>query len=401
MLQLYVSAVLIMISIVSNAQIAERSSDNNGIPVSLTQETGDKLKIGGYGEVHFNKPLNSKTISNAELDVHRMVLLMEYGFNARTRFVTEIEFEHVIEVYVEQAYLQHKINKYMQFRAGLLLVPMGIINGTHEPTSFNGVERPLIDQKISPTTWREVGLGFSGTIDKIYTRYQIYTVNGFSGYDTKGVFTGAQPLREGRQKGSKSYITSPNYTAKLEYYGINKLTIGVSGYFGKSQSKLYQGLHSDSSNMRKKADSSVLGISMLGADLRYNLNGIKVTAQFYYTALSNTQQYNTFTAIAEKPNDVGSALMGYYAEIGYNVFKSFTAVKYELMPFFRYEFYDTHYKVNSSLIKNELYNNAIITTGLTLTLTKGAVIKTDLQFIKNSAATEYLKVFNAGVGVMF
>jgi len=401
MLQLYVSAVLIMISIVSNAQIAERSSDNNGIPVSLTQETGDKLKIAGYGEVHFNKPLNSKTISNAELDVHRMVLLMEYGFNARTRFVTEIEFEHVIEVYVEQAYLQHKINKYMQFRAGLLLVPMGIINGTHEPTSFNGVERPLIDQKISPTTWREVGMGIAGTLLPVKMKYQLYLINGFNGYNGIGKFNGKDGLRSGRQKGAESFMSRPDLATRLEYFGFGGLNIGFSGYFGTSESTLYDEIDKSDNVLVAKADSSAVGISMFGIDAKFNRRAFQGKIQFYYTTLSNTNQYNAFTGIAGTSSALGTSMMGYYVETGYNVFHSLENIKSELIPFVRLEGYDTHLTVSDNESRNENFRTMIITPGLSLKLSPNAVLKTDLQFLKSASTNDFSKILNAGVAVTF
>ena len=50
----------------------------------------------------------------------------------------------------------------LNLRGGLMLIPMGIVNEYHEPTTFNGVERPSLDSKIVPTTWREMGIGVSG-----------------------------------------------------------------------------------------------------------------------------------------------------------------------------------------------------------------------------------------------
>ena len=78
-----------------------------------------RLNIGGYGEIHYNQPLSSGTRNNGSLDVHRMVLMFGYKFNDRAQFVSEIEFEHVGEVDVEQAFLQYKINNYINFRGGL------------------------------------------------------------------------------------------------------------------------------------------------------------------------------------------------------------------------------------------------------------------------------------------
>jgi len=68
--------------------------------------TNGNLKIGGYGEVHYNQPLSSETKQNGKLDVHRFVMMMGYQFNEHLQFVTELEFEHVSEVFVEQAFLQ-------------------------------------------------------------------------------------------------------------------------------------------------------------------------------------------------------------------------------------------------------------------------------------------------------
>ncbi|NDP20739.1 MAG: hypothetical protein GZ091_06635 [Paludibacter sp.] len=364
--------------------------------------TEGKLVIGGYGEVHYNQPFSSTVRSNGTLDVHRMVMLLGYNFNSRTQFVSELEFEHVSEVFVEQAFLQHKINNYFNLRAGLLLIPMGIVNEYHEPTTFNGVERPLVDSKISPTTWREIGLGFSGNFIPASLKYQAYLVNGFNGYKAgAGTLNGNNGFRSGRQKGAESYISSPNYTGKIEYYGIRGLNLGLSGYFGKTQSTLYNGLNETNVAGLAKADSSVTNISMVGVDARYNLGGFQMRGQLYYTAIGNTEQYNKFTAKSGVKNDLGSAMSGYYVEAGYNVLKFVSNTNTELVPFVRYENYNTHQATAGTLAKNKAYNNNVITSGLTCKLAKGVVVKADLQFVKSEAASEYSKVFNAGVGVMF
>ncbi|MCG8701746.1 MAG: hypothetical protein MI922_27080 [Bacteroidales bacterium] len=361
-----------------------------------------KLVVGGYGEVHYNQPLDADVKSNGELDVHRVVMLFGYNFNEKTQFVTELEFEHVKEVYIEQAFLQYKLNSYLNFRGGLMLVPMGIVNEYHEPTTFNGVERPLIDKYISPTTWREIGFGISGNILPASLKYQAYVMNGFNGYDDgTAKINGKNGLRKGRQKGAESYISSPNFTGKVEYYGLKGLNLGLSGYFGKTQSTLYNGIDKNNDVAVSIADSSVIGISMLGLDARYNLKGLQLRGQFYYSSLSNSVQYNIFTAPTDSTlNDVGNSMIGYYAEVGYNVLRSIDTEK-QLIPFVRYEFLNTHNNVESNIKVNPGYEKRMITTGLTLKLTQGAVVKADMQFIKTGADDKYSKAFNAGIGVMF
>ena len=361
----------------------------------------NKLVVGGYGEVHYNQPMNRNTFSNGNLDVHRVVMLFGYNFTNKTQFITELEFEHVKEVYVEQAFLQHKINKYINLRAGLMLVPMGITNEYHEPTTFNGVERPLIDKYITPTTWREIGFGLSGNILPATIKYQVYIMNGFNGYDGSAKISGKDGLRKGRQKGAESFSSSPNFTAKVEYYGIRGLNIGLSGYFGNTQSTLYDGIDKNNNAAITIADSSTVGVSMVGIDARYNYKGIELRGQFYHTSLANSEQYNLFTADNNgKLNDVGSSMIGYYAEAAYNVLRHCNT-EMKLLPFVRYEFLNTHNTTEKNIVKNSSYEKTVITSGLTLKLTQGAVIKTDVQFIKNASTNKYAKTFNAGIGVMF
>ncbi|HLN52684.1 MAG TPA: hypothetical protein VK212_03180 [Lentimicrobium sp.] len=358
------------------------------------------IKIGGYGEAHYNQSLTKGQKDLGTLDLHRMVMFLGYNFSKNTSFISEIEFEYAKELWVEQAFLQHKLSKYVNLRAGLMIVPMGIINEFHEPVTFNGVERPVIDNKISLSTWREIGAGFSGTILPVSMKYQLYIMNGLSGYDGKALFTGGG-LREGRQKGSKAYIHSPSFSGKVEYFGIRSLNIGLSGYAGKSQSKLFNKLHEDSTSMVAKADSSVVGIAMVGVDARYKISGLELRGQFYLSSLSNTAEYNQFSSVDGKNNDLGSSMMGYYVEAGYNVLRHCKKTSKELIPFVRYEFYNTHNTVEADMAENAAYENTVITTGLTFKVHKNAVLKSDLQFTKSAAATEYSKIFNAGIGVMF
>jgi len=232
-------------------------------------------------------------------------------------------------------------------------------------------------------------------------RYQVYLMNGFSSYNGTGNLDGKNGLRKGRQKGAESFISAPNFSGKVEFYGVRGLNVGVSGYFGNTQSKLYNGIDKNDGEAIAMADSSVAGISMLGLDARYSFKGLQLRGQYYYTQLSNTKQYNVFTATDGELNDLGSSMYGYYVEAGYNVFRLVKSIKTELIPFVRYEAYNTQNTVEEGIVVNKAYENTIITTGLTWKLAKGAVLKADMQFLKSEADSKYMQVFNAGFGVMF
>ena len=349
-----------------------------------TQNLGTKISegvsIGGYAQIDYNEPDGS---APGKLDVHRLVMFLGYKFNEKVSFMSEIEYEHVSEVYVEQAYLKYKANENFNVLAGLMLVPMGIINEFHEPTTFYGVERPNVDNYIVPTTWREIGVGFSGKIDNASLKYQAYLFNGFKSYAAgAGILRGSDGFRKGRQKGAESVVNSPNLSAKLDYYGITGLRLGLSGYFGKTQT--------DDSSI----EGSTVGISMIGLDARYKYNNLELRGQYIHTNLTDTEDYNLLTG-----KDLGSQMYGLYGEVAY----SFDLKGVEkLTPFLRYEKHNTHAETVGILVANDAFDRDEIIFGLNYKVANGAAFKIDYQLMNNAVAgSDTSKVFNAGVAVSF
>ncbi len=397
-----ISRLFIVLTIVSCSLRGVSQVTSPNMNSATKMMSSDKnLTIGGYGQLDYNQPFGGNSIQNGTLDVHRMVLLFGYRFNDRLNFVTEIELEHVVEIYVEQAFLNYSINTYVQVRGGLMLVPMGIINEYHEPTTFNGVERPLIDKYIAPTTWRELGIGFTGTIPEVSVKYQAYIMNGFSSYNGGAQLSGKNGMRKGRQKGAESYIRTPVFAGRVEYFGILGLNVGFSTYLGKTQSTLFKNVDKVDNPAIAMADSSIVNMSMFGLDVQYSKRGLQLRGQAYYTKLSNTLQYNYFTSSDDALNDLGNSMYGYYIEAGYNVFQEFTKIKSELITFVRYTAYDTQNTVSDGVTKNPDYNIHAITTGIGWKPISAVAVKADFQFKKPQAASTYDKVFNAGIAIWF
>jgi hypothetical protein len=319
-------------------------------------------------------------------------MLFGYKFDDKIQFVTEIEFEHVQEVYVEQAFINYNLANNVNLRGGLMLVPMGIINEFHEPTTFNGTNRPSMDKSIVPTTWRELGVGVSGKFNDLSLGYQAYIFNGFksvtsdeNGIVTGGLLGGSNGLRGGRQKGIESTINSPNLSLKFDYYGLPGLRLGLSGYFGKTQAP-------DDVDMVEGAD---VGMSMVGLDARYAYKKFMARGQYIMADISGSKEYNTLTG-----QNLGSQLSGYYIEGAYNLLPVDKVQK--IFAFARYEKYDTHAKVDS-ITENLGYDRTDITLGLTYHLTSGVVAKADYQFKDNAALPSDLvkNQLNFGLGVWF
>ncbi|MDC0579299.1 porin family protein [Bacteroidia bacterium] len=379
----------------SFAQLSDSSKTQlkNSAQTLIDSKDGNLL-LAAYGEVHFNQPMAEKTSYNGSLDVHRQVLLFGYKFDNKTSFITEIEIEHIKEVYLEQAFLNYKAKPWLNIQAGLLLIPIGIINEYHEPTTFNGVERPLINSTIIPTTWREIGAGVAGNITSIGLRYQLYAVNGPLGFDNEAKLNGEKPIRGARQKGSQVTMTGIDVSGRLTYYGVRGLNLALSGYWGKTESSLYHNLHDDSLSMKSRADSSSVGVRMISGDFRFQKKNFEARGELILMNLSNTSQYNAFTN-----QDLGKTAYGYYAEVGYNIGKLIHA-KNKVVPFFRYSNYDTHQQTSASLIANPNYKNWAYTSGISWFINPNFVVKGDYQhFINGNNNT--LNMINLGVGYWF
>lgn len=205
-----VSGVLTAAILLSTAPaLAQQANADPGFPA-----TGP---ISGYMDFHYNKANGEDGI----LDFHRFVLILSHSFSPRLRFVGELE--------LEQAYVDFLLSRRLNLRAGMLLMPVGIINERHEPPVFNGVERPFVDTFIIPTTWFDVGAGAFGEIGR-GLRYRVYAVAPLDSLE----FNADEGIRGGRQKGSEDNVPNLAFTGRVEYLRVRRLTLGASIWNGSS-----------------------------------------------------------------------------------------------------------------------------------------------------------------------
>lgn len=183
----------------------------------------DRTHISGYGELHYNNLDNDRPggSDRKEIDFHRFVLNIDHEFNDRTRFYSELELEHSIagegqdgEIELEQAYIDFDLNRQHTARAGLFLIPVGILNETHEPPTFYGVERNPVENRIIPTTWWEGGAGIHGRFAPGWS-YDLALHSGLA-VEAGDDFA----VRGGRQKVSEAHADDPAATGRLRWTGM-------------------------------------------------------------------------------------------------------------------------------------------------------------------------------------
>ena len=213
------------------ATSVEQVADATDEAIKAQVKLSNKTTIGGYGELHYNNLRDRKGDANKdEIDFHRFVLFVNHEFNDRMRFVSELEIEHSFsgdsdedspgKVELEQAYIQYDLTQKTSLLGGLFLTPVGILNETHEPATFYGVERNDVEKNIIPTTWWEGGVMVEHEImDGLSTNLSMS-----SGLDSDGVDDSFKP-RDARQKVAKAEAKTFAYNGRLKYTGIPGLEV--------------------------------------------------------------------------------------------------------------------------------------------------------------------------------
>ena len=219
----------------TQAQIDALKAQVAALADTLEQQAAapaNPVYIGGYGEMH----LNLKQGQDNMIDYHRFVLFFGKEFNERTRFFSEFELEHSLagdgkpgEVELEQAYVEYDVNSDLTAKAGLFLVPVGILNETHEPETFYGVERNNVESKIIPTTWWEGGAALTADVaDGLAIDVAVHSGLNAATFDDDGALVGVNSLRSSRQKVAEATANKAAYTARVKYTAIPGLELAAT-----------------------------------------------------------------------------------------------------------------------------------------------------------------------------
>ena len=342
--------------------------------------------ISGYMDFHFNK----REFEDGRIDFHRFVLLFTHRFSDRIRFVSELELEHALvegleeagELELEQAYLDFLLSRRFNVRAGMLLVPVGIINERHEPPTYYGVERPFVDTFIVPTTWFDAGVGVHGELGRGW-RYRAYVMAPLNAQE----FTAEEGLRGGIQKGSDANIGRPAVTGRLEYIAVPGLTAGASFWTGRSGFEF-----------RPRFD---VPVSLGEADVRYSRDRLELRGQFAQVAISNADLLNDAMgrAVGVDPN-VARTLRGFYGEAGYRVISG--ASYGDVGLFGRYENFDTQFKMPSGYLPLEEFDRDALVFGVTYWPDPDIALKVDYSGVRSRNSTiQEPNSFNIGLGWWF
>lgn len=343
------------------------------------------MPMSGYMEMHVNHDgLNPTT-----LDFHRFVLNLGHMFGDRIRFWSELEIEHGFieggaptgELELEQAFLDFLIDPRFNFRAGILLTPVGIINERHEPTAFHGVERPFVDEVILPTTWFGAGGGLVGDLGSGFS-YKTYVMSSMDG----SFFSAEEGFRDGRQKAFLENARNLAWVGRVEYGPFPGLNLGTSVWTGET------GFHLRDLDAR---------LRIFEFDGRYRYDRFEARGQFAVTHLDQASEVNA--AIRRNaginPN-IAQGMRGFYLEGSSSLVPA--GFSHDVVGFYRYENFDTQHRMPDGFFPLSQFDRSAHVLGLSYFPHPDVVLKVDYNFMRNaSRVVRARNRWNLGFGWWF
>lgn len=376
------------------AQQASQTAALAQTAVAEVAATGSGLKLGsatvltGYGEILYNRP--TKSNKDAQLDVRRVVLGVQHRFNESTKFVGEFEWEHAVtsatdrgESAIEQAYIEHQIRPNLAVKAGLFLIPAGLINENHEPSAFYGVERNFVETAIIPSTWREAGAQFVGTTDKGITwNAGISTGFDLTKWDSSGADGKLSPLASTHQEGQFAKAKDLSFFGAVNWRGVLGLQLGGSVFSGGAGQAQLAG--------------SKPRVTIWDVHARWTPGKWDFAALYARGNISDTSKLNVI--YAGDPTPIPAAFDGGYVQAAYNIWSK---SDYKLTPFARYERFNTaksYAAFPAGLGRAVDPYERVATVGANFQIAPGVVVKADYQTFSVKKDANRL---NLGLGYSF
>lgn len=367
--------------------------------------------ISGFGEASFVSYLGPKNTDAGDLELYFTNLYRFatfFGYRLRDDLIwnSELQIEYLHDGNIEgkaeflfEAFIDYLWRDYLKFRIGYFPLPIGYVNNNDEPVMFYSVNRSEVERLITPTTWIEFGAMFYGN----FTPSLSYALGISQGLNAAQYLSGSW-IRQGRVI-TYGIPKALSFTPQLNYTGIDKVSLSVSGFLGESGQE--QQVQVNGQMQQVKAP-----VRIGTGYAKYESGNWRFVTVGTYGSLGDTREIASLTAQETGAAQImGDRTMGYLFELGHDLipyFKSrnsasegflYNTAEFKLPIFLRFERLDTHLRWDYSLAPmfgNESQDFALIennlriwTLGTNFNLKENIVLKGNYQFRKNLSQSEF------------
>jgi hypothetical protein len=301
------------------------------------------VRLWGYGEVYYSYPV--RVPASAQADLARAVFGIGFHIDDRTEFNSEYEVEHAVasasdvgEFEVEQFYIDRQLGERWAVRAGLFLMPFGMLNEHHEPTQFYGMQRNFVETLIIPSTWREGGLSLHGDTAAGFG-WNVGVTTGFdlSKWDFAPEFppyrtaldlenSNIAPLQASHQELALANAHDLSEYVALSYFGLPGVSAGAAIFTGNAV------------KVPAPPNAVIPGgerVTLWEAHGRWTPGKWDLSALYAHGAIGNVALANA--ANPGSPNPIPSSFYGWFVQAAY---EAWSHGDYRLVPFVRWENYN-------------------------------------------------------------
>jgi hypothetical protein len=345
--------------------------------------------VMGYGEAAYSKFRQS---GDATADQARFVFGFNHRFDERLTLHSEVEVEHAVvskddggEAEIEQAWINYRQSGSVNFKGGLFLIPIGILNETHEPPYYYGVMRNQVETRIIPTTWRELGVGVHGVFAEGF-RYDVGVTTNFDSGKLDDPLTG---IRSAHQEGQLASARNLAVYGALNYR-LPGLLVGG-------------GVFSGDTGQNGASNPALQGVgarfTIWDVHAQYRVAGLDLQALYASGTLGDADKV-TAALFAADPATAFAApksMKGWYAQAAYHVYKR---GNFDVAPFIRYERIDIRQAEDpaNALLQDPRNDEKIKTIGVNFWVHPQVVLKADIQ---RYATDKTQDAYRLGLGFMF
>jgi hypothetical protein len=345
--------------------------------------------IVGYGELGYSRFRQS---GDATADLQRFVFGFNHRFDERLTLHTEVEIEHAVvssedhgEAEVEQAWVNYKMSDAVNFKGGLFLIPIGILNETHEPPTYYGVQRNQVETRVIPTTWRELGVGMHGVLGEAF-RYDVGVTTNF---DSGKLDDPTSGIRSAHQEGQLANASDLAVYGALNYRRPGLLVGG--------------GVFSGNTGQNGASNPALQGVAarftLWDVHAQYRVSGLDLQALYSAGTLGDADRV-TAALLAADPATAFAApksMKGWYAQAAYHVYQR---GNFDVAPFVRFERIDIRQAEDpaNNLLQDPNNDERIKTLGVNVWVHPQVVLKADVQRYTTDKTQD---AYRLGLGFMF
>lgn len=263
------------------------------------------ISIGGYFEANWQHLTTDGVSEGHQFQARRLSLFIASAISKRVKFLSEIEFEDGgKEIAIEFASVDIEFHPLVNFRAGIIVNPIGAFNQNHDGPKWEFTDRPIAATQMLPGTFSNAGVGLFG---KKYSGnwmlgYEAY----FSGSFDNSIIENAQnktflpAAKENPERFEEINSGVPLFTGKLAFRNSKIGEIGIS-YMGG----IYNKFEEDGIIIDKKRRVAVFAldfnttIPVTNTFITTEFAWIKVDVPETYTQQFGNKQHGGFIDIVQ------------------------------------------------------------------------------------------------------